>query len=388
MEVEEKGLLLDSQSGFRKRKSTLDNIFVLNHIIQKVGEKDKGERIFAFFADLKSAFDKIDRQILWKTLKDMKIDEGTRRRLEKIYEETEVTVRTGQGLTEGFWTEKGVRQGCVLSPLLFNLYIAELDSVLEKRGIGGVKIGEKRIWNLAYADDIVLLAKNKEALSDMMDTFRNFLEKKKLELCVEKSKVLVFNRKGKERKDRWNWKGKNIEEVQEFKYLGFVFNKNGNYKDHIKELIRKGKIATKRVWGLDERICKNDFKRRWMLFNYLIQSVMSYGVELWGWEEKRELEKVMMDYTRWIFRLDFCTPRYIIQRELRMDKLKVGWGIRAVRYEEKVRNSQIGSLLAICWKEKKVDKIKDKYSLERKEYYKQLGWELEDIEEIRREKNK
>lgn len=64
-----------------------------------------------------------------------------------------------------------------------------------------------------------------------------------------------------------------------------------------------------------------------MLFNYLVRSIMAYGVEIWGWEERRKLEKVMLDYemiVRWVFRLDFCTPRYVILRELEMEKLRVG----------------------------------------------------------------
>jgi len=60
-----------------------------------------------------------------------------------------------------------------------------------------------------------------------------------------------------------------------------------------------------------------------------------YGVKLWSWEEKSELKKIILDYVRWIFKLDFCTPRYVIMRELVMDKLKVGWGLRARKYEEK-----------------------------------------------------
>ena len=107
-----------------------------------------------------------------------------------------------------------------------------------------------------------------------------------------------------------------MEEVENFKYLGFTFNRKGNYKDHLKELKIKGRIAAKKVWGLGERICRDDFCRRWMLYKYLVQSIMLYGVEIWGWEEKGDLEKVMLDYVRWVFRLDFCTPRYIILREL------------------------------------------------------------------------
>jgi len=65
-------------------------------------------------------------------------------------------VRTTQGYKKrGFKTRKGVRQGCVMSPILFNLYLAEIDERMKKKGIGGVGLGRTRIWSLAYADDIL-----------------------------------------------------------------------------------------------------------------------------------------------------------------------------------------------------------------------------------------
>lgn len=62
----------------------------------------------------------------------------------------------------------------------------------------------------------------------------------------------------------------------------------------------------------------------------------------------------MMDYIRWLFKLDFCTPRYVITREMVMDKLKVGWSIRAMRYEEKILRCKEESLVKKCWREKEV----------------------------------
>jgi len=83
-------------------------------------------------------------------------------------------------------------------------------------------------------------------------------------------------------------------------------------------------MAVRKVWGLGERICRNDFKRR---CSDIWFSVTEYGVEIWGWEE--ELEKIMYDYVRWIFGLEFCTPRYLIEaRKLGMRKLRVGWELR------------------------------------------------------------
>lgn len=122
-------------------------------------------------------------------------------------------VRTKEGMTKIFKTTKGVRQGYVLSPLLFNLYIADMDKYMKRRGIGGIMIDNERLWSLAYADDMVLIAKNREALLDMMSVLKRFLRDRGFILNVEKTKVLVFNRKRKEKKGKWKWENKEIEEV-------------------------------------------------------------------------------------------------------------------------------------------------------------------------------
>jgi len=143
-EVEEKEGLPETQMGFRRGRSTMDGIFVLKYLVQK-GERtgEKRRKIYAFFADLRAAFDNVDRDLLWKILRKMKIKEGLIKRIEKIYERTEVQIRTGGIIPERFETRKGVRQGCVLSPLLFNVYIAEVDKEFRNRKIGEVEIGRE-----------------------------------------------------------------------------------------------------------------------------------------------------------------------------------------------------------------------------------------------------
>lgn len=115
---------------------------------------------------------------------------------------------------------------------------------------------------------------------------RKFLKDRKLELNVEKPKVLIFNRGRNEKKARWKWKDKELKKVRSFKYLEFVLNRNGDYKEHVKDLCSKDRVADNKVWCLVERISKNDYERRWMLFNYLVRRVMTYGVEVWGKRER------------------------------------------------------------------------------------------------------
>lgn len=178
-----------------------------------------------------------------------------------------------------------------MSPLLFCLYIADIEKEFQNRNIGGTEINGTRVWSLAYADDIALLAENRVTLLDMLGTLRKYLRDKGLVLSVSKTKVIVFNRKRKKKKEKWLWGKDVIEEVEKFKYLGFYFNKEGNYKEHIKELRNKGIVAARKTWGLGEISCKEDFQRRMVLFNYLVKSVMGYGAEIWGWEARQELEK-------------------------------------------------------------------------------------------------
>lgn len=149
-------------------------------------------------------------------------------------------------------------------------------------------------------------------------------------------------------------------------------------------MIRKGRIAAGRVWGLGERLCRDDFIRRWILFKYLVKSVIEYGAEIWGWSEIKELEKVMLDYIRWVYRLDFCTPRYVILKELKLEKLKIDWGLRATRYEKRSRESKDKNLIRLCWMEKdKIIKGKgDLHRMERERYYNDKGWSSAVIKEL------
>jgi len=82
--------------------------------------------------------------------------------------------------------------------------------------------------------------------------------------------------------------GKTIEEVKEFKYLGYVLQKNGGQEAHIKDRVRRAAAGMGQIWGLEKRRFGGDWGRRIWLFDKLIWTVLSYGVEIWGWEEREK----------------------------------------------------------------------------------------------------
>ena len=150
--------LPDVQAGFRKGRGTRDQITNICWIIIKAREFQKN----ICFIDYAKAFDCVDCNKLWKILKEMWIPDHLSCLLRNLYAGQEATVRTGHGTTNWFQIEKGVRQGCILSPCLFNLYAvyimwnARLDEAQ-----AGIKIAGRNINNLRYTDDTTLMAEAK-----------------------------------------------------------------------------------------------------------------------------------------------------------------------------------------------------------------------------------
>ena len=137
--------LPDVQAGFRKGQGTRDQIVNIHWIIEKAREFQKN--IYFCFIDYAKAFDCVDHNKLWKTLKEMRIPDHLTCLLRNLYAGQEATVRTGQGTTDWFQIGKGVCQGCISSPCLFNLYAeyitrnARMDEAqLESRLLGEISV--------------------------------------------------------------------------------------------------------------------------------------------------------------------------------------------------------------------------------------------------------
>ena len=147
--------LSDVQAGFGKGRGTRDQIAFC---IKKAREFQKN--IYFCFIDYDTAFDCVDHNKLWKILKEMGIPDDLTCLLRNLYAGQEATVRTGHGTTDWFQIGKGVRQGCILSPCLLNLYAEYImGNTGPDEAQAGIKIAGRNINNLRYADDTTFMAK-------------------------------------------------------------------------------------------------------------------------------------------------------------------------------------------------------------------------------------
>ena len=156
----------DVQGGFRKGRGTRDQIVNIHWIMEKARELQKN--ISFCFIDYAKAFDCVGHNKLWKILKEMGIPDHLTCLLRNLYAGQEATVRTGHGTTDGFQIGKGVRQGRILSPCLFNLYA---EYIMRNAGLeeaqAGIKIAWRNINHLRYADDTTLMAESEEELKSL-----------------------------------------------------------------------------------------------------------------------------------------------------------------------------------------------------------------------------
>ena len=149
------------------------------------------KNIYFCFINYAKVFDCVDRNKLWKILKEMGIPDHLTCLLRNLYVDQEATIRTGHGTTDWFQIGKGVHQGCILSPCLFNVYA---EYIMRNAGLdeaqAGIKIAGRNI-NLRYADDTIFMEESKEELKSLLMKVKEESEKVGLKLNIQKTKIMA-----------------------------------------------------------------------------------------------------------------------------------------------------------------------------------------------------
>ena len=279
----------EEQCGFRKGRGCVDQIFSVRQVCEKYLSVKRD--VYMAFMDLEKAYDRVDRNALWQVLRVYGVGGKLLKGVQSFYNESRACVRSESGYSEWFDVKVGLRQGCVMSPWLFNVYmdgvVREVNMRVQGRGLEMID-GMGRGWRmnqLLYADDTVLIDDSKENLQHLLSEFGRVCERRKLKVNVEKSKVMMCSR----REDRANLNlslnGKILEEVHSFKYLGATVSENGGVGSDVRERVNQGaKVigAMKGVWK--ERALSTRVKRA--MYEGIVVPTVLYGAETWGLNKK------------------------------------------------------------------------------------------------------
>ena len=193
--IDIKKLISPQQIGFMKGKGTSDHIFLIQTIVEKVVNKNK-KKLYAVFIDFKKAYDTVNRELLMKKLKNLGINGVFMRNIEAMYQNTEYCLKLKNGHTPAIKSNLGLKQGCPLSPMLFNLYIDDIKDIFDDK-CDPITVQNMKLNHFLYADDLVILSSSKTGLQTCLDKAAGFAKRKHLIINVKKSKTMVFNTAGK-----------------------------------------------------------------------------------------------------------------------------------------------------------------------------------------------
>ena len=193
--VKTKNLIHPSQIGFMPGNRTADHIFTLKTLHDKYVCQNNNEKIYACFVDFKKAFDSVWHEGLFLKLLQNKIGGQFYDLIKNLYSNTKCAIKLSDQRTPFFSYQKGVRQGCNLSPILFNIYINELPYLFEKTiSDPFVLPNGMTISSLLYADDLVILSRSKSGLQNCLNQLHHWSKKWLMEINMKKTKVMIFQK--------------------------------------------------------------------------------------------------------------------------------------------------------------------------------------------------
>ena len=286
----------EDQFGFRKCRGTRDAIAALRVLTER--DLQHGQEIYVCFVDYEKAFDRVDWKKLMNALRRKGVDWKERRLIGNLYMGQRVKIRIDGEYSEPGKIGRGVRQGCPLSPILFNIYIEEIVRESLDEMNEGIKVGGKLVKALRFADDQAMLAQNQGGLQRMMDRLNMISMEYGMKINIRKTKVMKISRAVEPTTVKITINGEQLEQVDKFCYLGSVVTQDAKCHTEIRRRIGIGKDAFyKRKELLRGKLNRNLKKR---MVKTLVWSVVLYGSETWTLrkEDIRRIEAFEM----WIWR--------------------------------------------------------------------------------------
>ena len=285
-------VLYDGQNGFRKGRSCLDHIYTLYTVInnRKLDNKDT----FVCFVDAKKAFDTVNRDCLWYKLMSIGINGKFLNAVQSLYDNVSCTVRVNNCETDWFSVTQGVKQGCVISPTLFSIYVNDLAVELDNLNCGVSLQETLNISVLLYADDIAILSETEAGMQTMLNKLDDWCRKWRITVNETKTKVLHFRPKARIATDIiFKCGNQKIDVDSSYKYLGFWMNEFLDMKFSIREIAKSASRALGAIYS--KFLCAGgmNISVYTKLVETMVEPVLFFCSGIWGHTNFSEIESVL-----------------------------------------------------------------------------------------------
>ena len=247
--------------------------------------------------DLEKAYDKVCREELWEALLRYS---GLLRVITSMYQASEACMRVDGEMSEWFEVKQGVRQGCPLSPWLFNIFLDMVVREARTNFHGGVNLDICQLQVLLFADDTVLITEREEDLQHNIRALQTAVKEHKLAVNWTKTNMMAIGREITGCTCKVEVDGHNVDNVSEAVYLGVKFSEDGRMEG---ELERRIGIGMSTVGAMKVNVFENrglSWKAKMQVYNAMVVPTMTYGCESWVWKvkEKSRLQATEMSILR------------------------------------------------------------------------------------------
>ena len=252
-----------------------------------------------------------------------------------MYSSLQSCVRVEGGLTDFLNCPKGVRHVCVLSPTLFSIFINQLAQNINTSGHHGIQLlpGLMELFILLFADDITLISSTPYGLQHQLNVLRESCVSLKLEVNIDKTKIMVFRKGGfLGKKEQWSYNGVKLEVVNEYCYLGFKFTTMISHNLGTNHLVLKGKRAVFDICRLYQQLREMSKDIFFKVFDAKVQPILLYSSEIWGTSRLESIEKVHLMACKYFLGVPTRTPNKMIYSELGRYPLYINSFVRSIQY--------------------------------------------------------
>ena len=353
--VQENTLIDDTQIGFKRNCRTSDHMFVLRTLIDKYVKKLKTP-LYVCFVDFKKAYDSVWRQALMYKLLANNVRGVFFNMLQSMYLDNSICIKLNNHERSNFFeSNTGVRQGDALSPLLFNLYTADLQKFLQIE-CNSPSFDKTYVNCLMYADDLLLMSQTEDGLQRLLDRLGEYCDKWGMEVNIEKTKVMKFSGNGHKCKRHFMYKTKTIENVMKYKYLGIEFSSSGTWNHAISNLSDRGMKA---LYLLKRYISIGNIKPKLglKLFDQMIKPILCYCSEVWiaadltkrnfnqsngvaKFLENLDIEKVHVRFIKFILGVNKKAVNLAVKGELGRFPIGISCLLQALKYWDHLQSSE------------------------------------------------